>query len=77
MAEKHLPPEKNRILMVINPIMGLLILSQLTTGLNFSRLPPDFFRVVHIGGGVTLFFLVCAHLTLNWGWVRKFFLHRG
>lgn len=76
MAENHLPPRKNRALMVINPIMGLLMLSQLLTGLNLSRLPWRVFEVVHAGGGVVLFLLACTHLTLNWGWVRRFFLHR-
>lgn len=76
MAEYHLPSKKNRILMVINPIMGLLMISQLLTGLNVQRIPYNVFGIIHVGGGVTLFLLFCGHLTLNWGWFQRFFLHR-
>ncbi len=60
----------NRWLKVSIPVQGLLLLSQLVTGLNVDRIPDATYRIVHLGGGSLLVALVLIHVGLNWGWVR-------
>ncbi len=66
----------NNWLRISIPIQGLLILSQLITGLNAEHIPPNVYAIVHVGGGLTLGLLVIVHVTLNWDWIRKQYFAR-
>lgn len=60
---------KAKVLKVINPLIGLLVLSQVVTGMNADKLGPKF-EPAHVLPGFLLAILVLVHLILNWSWVR-------
>jgi hypothetical protein len=67
---------KNAWLRATIPLQGLLLLSQLVTGLNADRIPPRIYQVVHEGGGILLVVLVLIHVLINWGWIHKSYFKR-
>lgn len=67
---------KNAVLKILNPLLGVLILNQPLTGLLGGVLPKDVFEFMHEGGGVLLFLGVVLHVILNWNWVRANFLQK-
>ena len=67
---------KNTALRILNPIIGLLVLSQVFTGLFNDKLPAWLFPPVHEGGGILLLCGAALHVTLNFGWVRSTYLKR-
>lgn len=67
---------KSRWLLIINPLLLLLILAQVVTGMAADHLPEQVFQHVHFGGGSLLLVLGVAHLLLNWGWVKTNYFKR-
>lgn len=66
---------KHLWLRIINPVMFLLMISQVVTGM-FGRelhLGRTGFEIIHGLGGQLLLLLMFAHLALNWSWVRAQF----
>jgi len=70
--------QMNRINMLkyINPIIAILIVSQLMSALLSDILPQEIFEAWHKGGGLLLFIGILVHLVLNWGWVKSTYLKR-
>jgi drug/metabolite transporter (DMT)-like permease len=68
----------NRINMLkyINPVIAILILSQLLSALFSEVLPNEIFDAWHKGGGILLLLGVLLHLVLNWGWVKSTYFKR-
>lgn len=66
--------KKTKMLKYINPVIGILILSQMLSGLFNRTLHYETFEIIHKGGGVLLFFGVVIHVVLNWAWVKTTFL---
>jgi drug/metabolite transporter (DMT)-like permease len=64
------------MLKYINPIIAILIVSQLMSALLSDILPKETFEVWHKGGGLLLFIGIIVHLVLNWGWVKSTYLKR-
>lgn len=64
-------------LKVINPILGILMVNQLVSGLFHDTLSAYLFEIVHKGGGITLAFLAALHLALNWRWVKLTYFNRS
>ncbi len=62
--------KKNMALKVLNPILGLLIISQAVTGFSRSKLSHETFEFLHEGGGILLIILVVTHFILNFNWVK-------
>lgn len=69
----------NKWLLLINPIIALLVLSQAVTGLNvfFDFLDDKTFIAIHAVGGYLLLVLVSVHLVLNWFWVKNVFMKKA
>jgi hypothetical protein len=67
---------KNTALRILNPFIGLLVLSQAGTALFADKLPHKVFETVHEGGGMLLFTGVTLHVILNFGWIRMNLLKR-
>lgn len=69
----------NKWLLLINPIIALLVLSQAVTGLNvfFDFLDDKTFIAIHAVGGYLLLVLVSVHLVLNWFWVKNVFIKKA
>jgi hypothetical protein len=61
---------RNTALKILNPVLGLLLVSQVTTGLSGEALPHEVFEVLHEGGGILLAIVAATHVVLNWNWIR-------
>jgi hypothetical protein len=64
---------RNRALKIVNPLLGLALLTQVATGFLIRKYPDPLVEV-HEVGGVVVAVLAAVHLALNWGWVRMTFL---
>lgn len=64
---------RNRLLKILNPILGVLMVNQILTGMFSEQLPHEAFEVLHGGGGVLLTAGVVLHVILNWNWVKANF----
>lgn len=62
--------KKNTVLKILNPVLLVLIISQITTGMLGMQLPYAVFNVLHRGGGWLLGVLILVHLSLNFNWVK-------
>ncbi len=60
---------KNTTLRILNPLLALLMLSQLLSGLWRPHLSPEAFMWLHTRGGVALLAAVMLHVAANWDWV--------
>ena len=68
--------KKVAALKILNPVLGILLVSQLATGALHSRIPHEVFEIVHGGGGILLAAGVGLHLILNWSWIKANFLRK-
>ena len=68
----------NKWLFLINPLIALLMLSQVITSLNFYYpfLERKAFISIHVYGGYILGFLALIHLIINWFWFQKSFFKK-
>ena len=67
---------QQKILKVLNPVLALLVLCQLTTGLCSDILPEGVFEPVHMGGAILLALAALTHLVLNFNWVKASYFAR-
>jgi hypothetical protein len=58
-------------LRILNPILAVLMASQLLSGVCRSHVSPETFTWLHVRGGVALMVALAFHLTANWDWVRS------
>lgn len=68
--------KRNSILKVLNPILALLFLNQILTGMLNEVIPKGAYEFFHEGGGTILTFAVILHVILNWNWVKATFLKK-
>jgi hypothetical protein len=64
------------ILKVLNPILGILVLCQMLTGVTGSLMPRDTFEILHEGGAILLALAAALHVTLNWNWIKANYLKK-
>ena len=69
--------KRNSVLKVVNPILAVLLLNQVLTGLLRGMLPKELFEVMHEGGGALVALGALVHVVLNWNWVRANYLKRS
>lgn len=62
--------KKITALKIINPLIAILILNQIFTGLFLQFVHHEVFEIIHEGSGIVLFIGVLIHLALNWNWVK-------
>ena len=67
---------RNAVLKIVNPILGLLFLNQVAVGVLHDMLPYTAFKVLHQGGGIVLTVATAVHVALNWNWVKVNFLRK-
>jgi len=69
--------KRTAILKVVNPILGLLVVSQLLSGLFGEALLHEVFEVIHQGGGILIAITASLHLLLNWNWVKANYFRKA
>ena len=62
--------QRNSVLKVVNPVLGLAIMNQLVTGLLRGVIPRDTFQILHEWGGIAVAAAVVLHVSLNWAWIK-------
>ena len=67
---------KQRLLIIVNILLGVLILSQLATVILMGSIGYEWPEAFHEVNGVVIFVLIAVHVTLNWQWVKKVVLKR-
>ena len=67
---------KNTLLKITNPVMGILLINQILMALLHDFLPKEVFEVFHGGGGIIFSVLAGLHLFLNWNWVKTSFFRK-
>ena len=68
--------KRNTVLKILNPILALLLLNQLLTGLFHKALSHETFEILHGGNGILVALAALLHVILNWNWVRANFFKR-
>lgn len=68
--------KRNTMLKILNPILGILMASQMLTGIFGSSLSSEAFEIMHKDGGFLLAGVAGLHLILNWSWVKTNFFKR-
>lgn len=63
-------------LKLVNPILGVLVFSQVLTGLVGAMLPRELFGVLHKGGGIACGSVAVLHVVLNWNWIKANYFRR-
>lgn len=64
-------------LKVLNPLIAVLALSQVLTGVLHDFIPKDAFEAVHKAGGLSFAAAALLHVILNWSWVRANYFAGG
>ena len=65
--------KRNFILKILNPIVAILFLNQILTGLLHAVIPKGAYEFFHEGGGIIFTVAVLLHVVLNWNWVKANF----
>lgn len=66
---------RNTALKVVNPILGVLALNQIVTGLFRDVLPDEAFEL-HEWCGYLFAGAAVVHVILNWNWVKATFFRK-
>ncbi len=68
--------KRNTMLKILNPILGLLLISQMLSGIFRRGLTHEQFEILHKFGGFVLTGAVVLHVILNWNWIKGSFFKR-
>jgi len=68
--------KKNIALKILNPIVALLLLCQVSTAIIMVALGNGIIEVIHETGGILLTLGALLHLSLNWNWVKATYFTR-
>lgn len=66
--------QRNTALKIVNPILGLLLLNQILSGIFGHSLSHEWFETLHKNGGLALALAAALHVILNWNWLKANFL---
>jgi hypothetical protein len=62
--------KRNTMLKILNPVLVILFINQVTSVLLLDELPPWAFQVFHKAAGGILLALIALHFILNFNWVK-------
>lgn len=68
---------RNAILKILNPVLAVLFLNQILTGILHGAIPKEAYEFLHEGGGMVTAVAVLVHVILNWNWVKANFLRKN
>jgi hypothetical protein len=66
----------NIFLKILNPILAVVLVFQVVTGLLHGILPKEMFETIHGTSAGILMACVILHLLLNWNWIKANFLKK-
>lgn len=69
--------KRNTMLKIVNPILGILVVNQILTGVFGLALSYQAFEILHKDGGFVLAIVAALHLILNWNWVKANYFKRA
>lgn len=62
---------KQKLLVIVNVFLGVVILIQLTTAILMGAFGFEWAVEFHEANGIALFVLAAVHIFLNWAWIKK------
>jgi hypothetical protein len=62
--------KKSDWLKIINPILTVLVSTQILSGLLRGKIPYRAFEIFHKGSGKILIVIIALHVWLNWNWFK-------
>ena len=68
---------RSTALKFVNPVLAILLISQVGTGILHGVLPRQLFDVAHEMAGLVLGAMILLHVILNWNWVRASYGRSG
>ena len=69
--------KRNYILKILNPVLAVLFLNQILTGILHDAIPKEAYEFLHEGGGISFAVAAVLHVILNWNWVKTNFYRRN
>ena len=69
--------KRSSLLKILNPILALLFLNQILTGLLHDAIPKEAYEFLHEGGGICFAVAAVLHVILNWNWVKANFYRKN
>lgn len=66
--------KRNALLKILNPILAVLFVNQVTTGALHGYLSEEAYEILHEGSGVVFAVAALLHVIMNWNWVKANFL---
>ena len=60
----------NPILKILNPVLAILFLNQILTGILHDAIPKQAYEFLHEGGGISFAVVAGLHVILNWNWIK-------
>jgi len=69
--------KRNSIFKILNPVVAILFLNQILTGILHDAIPKEAYEFFHEGGGILFAVAVVLHVILNWNWVKANFYRRN
>jgi hypothetical protein len=64
------------VLKRVNPILGILLINQIVTGLLRGALSYKVYEVMHERAGIVFAIVALLHVALNWNWIRANFFRK-
>ncbi|MEI8206956.1 MAG: hypothetical protein WCG03_08775 [Kiritimatiellales bacterium] len=68
--------KRNTMLKIVNPVLAVLFINQILTGVFGGSLSGEAFEILHEDAGFVLAAVATLHLILNWSWVKANFFKR-
>ncbi len=69
--------KRNTLLKMLNPILAILIINQIASGMFHDYLDHETFEILHEGGGILFSLGILLHVILNWGWIKVNFFKKA
>ena len=66
----------NFLMKIVNPVLAVVFLFQITSGLMHGIISRELFGTIHGSNAGVLMACVLIHLILNWNWVKANFLKK-
>ncbi|MEJ2023771.1 MAG: DUF4405 domain-containing protein [Deltaproteobacteria bacterium] len=69
--------KRKSILKTLNPVLAILFLNQILTGIFHDAIPKGAYEFLHEGGGILFAAGVVLHVILNWSWIKVNFYRKN